>query len=216
MLMISIGYREGNETMGAHMRTLRGKFRDLKSAANLWMDVKDARSRWMMCRRALGVSFSNWAFTVSAFVMFLAARIICAPRLASTRAVSNPFPDVGPVMCCNLTILVYNHQCWELRFWIRGCSPCTLENITRYVRTTPILAHNQQKHEQISWCSCDTVLKYYNSKFWSSTSLKNLTWFGSEFWLTFDNLQCLSVHVVSKTLILVKWRGGVWLSTMIV
>lgn len=51
----------------------------------------------MMCKRAFGVSFSTSPFTVSAFATFLAARIICAPLLANTRVVSNPFPDVGPV-----------------------------------------------------------------------------------------------------------------------
>lgn len=80
------------------MRMLSGRWRDSKSATNRRTEESELRSRCMTMISASGNSERIRDFVSSAVLTLRAGSISLAPRLARTRAVSAPIPDVAPVM----------------------------------------------------------------------------------------------------------------------
>lgn len=78
------------------MRRLRGKLRDSNSATKLRTELRELRSRAMRKISVSGNSDTMRALASSAALRLRAGRINLAPRLANTRAVSAPIPDVAP------------------------------------------------------------------------------------------------------------------------
>lgn len=79
-----------------YMRRLRGKSRDSNSATKLRTEVRELRSRLMTMIFESGNSDTIRALASSAALRFRAGSTSVTPRLASTRAVSAPIPDVAP------------------------------------------------------------------------------------------------------------------------
>lgn len=78
------------------MRRLRGKSRDSNSETKFRTEVRELRSSDMTKISDSGHSDTIRALASSAALRLLAGRTSLAPRLAKTRAVSAPIPDVAP------------------------------------------------------------------------------------------------------------------------
>ena len=78
------------------MRRLRGKSRDSNSETKFRTEVRELRSSGMIKISDSGHSDTIRALVSSAALRLRAGRTNLAPRLAKTRAVSAPIPDVAP------------------------------------------------------------------------------------------------------------------------
>lgn len=79
------------------MRRLRGKLRDSNCTTKLRTELRELRSRAITMISDSGNSDTMRALASSAALRLRAGRTRRAPRLAKTRAVSAPIPDVAPV-----------------------------------------------------------------------------------------------------------------------
>lgn len=79
------------------MRRLSGRLRDSNWATKVLTEDKELKSSGITMIRESEHSDSIRALVSSAALRFRDGRIKRAPRLARTRAVSAPIPDVAPV-----------------------------------------------------------------------------------------------------------------------
>lgn len=79
------------------MRRLSGRWSDWNRETKALTEARELRSRVRAVMTALGNSDLIFAQVSYPAFMFLAERIRRVPRIASTRAVSNPMPEVAPV-----------------------------------------------------------------------------------------------------------------------
>ncbi|KAM1411524.1 hypothetical protein COP1_024207 [Malus domestica] len=80
------------------MRRLRGSWRDSNLEAKLLTEARELRSRAMTMILESGNSEGIRALASLAALRLQAGRTSLAPRLAKTRVVSTPIPDVAPMM----------------------------------------------------------------------------------------------------------------------
>lgn len=80
------------------MRMWSGSCKDKNSAENLWIEANELKSISNNIIWAIGVSFCINSFKISAFFKSLAGNTILTPLFANTLAVSDPIPDVAPVI----------------------------------------------------------------------------------------------------------------------
>ncbi|CAK9148488.1 unnamed protein product [Ilex paraguariensis] len=85
-----------NKFFWSYMRRLRGKLREINSATKLRTELRELRSRAKTKISESGNSDTIRALASTAALRFRAGRTSLAPRLANTRAVSAPIPDVAP------------------------------------------------------------------------------------------------------------------------
>jgi hypothetical protein len=79
-----------------YMRRLRGNPRDSNSETKFRTEPRELRSSGMTTISESGNSATIRALVSSAALMLRAGRTSLAPRMAKTRAVSAPIPDVAP------------------------------------------------------------------------------------------------------------------------